>query len=254
MDGKALYDELRTLARSLGITDIGVASAGMWETDDLVKRTTFPVERPSAILPGARSVIILGVPVQRTILATTPSTYYSDHSRNVNAVEDIAAQRLVMELIIRGHAAVSVARDGYQWNEELRLQTSSFFSHRHAAYLAGMGTFGVNNMILTERYGPRIRLASLITTAELPSGIPLDKQLCTKCMRCVSKCPVNATVSVLYPDGITDKKRCVGRATVLRSAATNPCAICTFVCPVGADFNDPMPEDDAVSNIRRYAN
>ncbi|MDR2866696.1 MAG: epoxyqueuosine reductase [Methanomassiliicoccaceae archaeon] len=252
MAGDALWERVRAVARSMGITDMAVADAGAWEADDFVREITPKIERPSSIMQGARSVIVIGMPVQRTILATSPSTFYSEHNKTVGITEDIVAQRVVMELHIEGYAAISVSRDGYQWNEELRRQMASFFSHRHAAYLAGMGTFGMNNMLLTEKNGPRVRLTSVITTAELPFGKPMEKQLCTKCMRCVNECPEGATASELYPNGITKKRRCLDRATILRDNAISPCARCTFVCPVGADAADPLPTDEAVANIRRY--
>ena len=127
-----------------------------------------------------------------TVLDTAPSILYNHLYNTVNTMLDQAAERIALELISMGHHAVAIPRDGYLGLAGLRGDPSAFFSHRHAAYLAGMGTFGYNNMLLTERYGPRIRLASIVTSAELPSGSPMDRQLCTGCRRCVRECPANA--------------------------------------------------------------
>ena len=68
----------------------------------------------------------------------------------------------------------------------------AFFSHKHAAYLAGLGSFGANNVLLTEEYGPRVRFTSIFTTAQI-EGDPISGiDLCTHCNRCVKQCPVNA--------------------------------------------------------------
>ena len=57
--------------------------------------------------------------------------------------------------------------DGYFGIKALLKNPVAFFSHRHAAFLAGLGNFGVNNMLLTPEYGPRVRFGSVFTSAEL---------------------------------------------------------------------------------------
>ena len=151
----------------------------------------------------------------------------------------------------RHRDAVAIPRDGYLGLAGLRGDPSAFFSHRHAAYLAGMGTFGYNNMLLTERYGPRIRLASIVTSAELPSGSPMDRQLCTGCRRCVRECPVNAVTDAGYPVGITEKQRCVEISASLAAKGVSPCGRCIAVCPIGDD-RCPSPTKEAIDLIRSY--
>ncbi|MCL2143843.1 MAG: 4Fe-4S binding protein [Methanomassiliicoccaceae archaeon] len=248
----SIAEQIGSLARSMGITDVGVAAVSAWESDDLVKRMIPENGRPSSLMRGSRSVIVIGMPVQRTILATAPSSYYFEHYKTINSMLDLAAQRIAMELQIIGHASIFVSRDGYQGIEGLRKDASSFFSHRHAAYLAGMGTFGVSNMLLTEKNGPRIRFTSVITTAELPAGAPMKGQLCTSCGRCIEECPENAVASGMYPDNITNKQKCVEYSAVLRTEGRSPCGRCIFVCPVGKDINDHLPSDSAIDRIRSY--
>ncbi|MDR0198281.1 MAG: epoxyqueuosine reductase [Methanomassiliicoccaceae archaeon] len=247
-----LTERIRSLARSLGIVDIGVAGTGAWDTDELVSRVIPKDERPLSLMRGSRSVVVIGIPMQMSILATAPSAYYSEHYRTVNSMLDHAAQRIAMELQIEGHAAAFVSRDGYQGIEGLRKDASSFFSHRHAAYLAGLGTFGVSNMLLTEKNGPRIRFTSVITTAELIHNGPSKVQLCTRCMRCGNECPENAVAAGMYPNDITDKQRCVEYSAILRAEGRSPCGRCIFVCPVGKDLDDPLPTDDTIRHIRSY--
>jgi len=241
-----------SLARSLGVVDTGIADAGAWDDDVLVSRIIPKDERPRALMDNARSVIAIGIPAQRTILATAPSAYYTEHYRTLNSMLDLAAQRIAMELNILGYDAMFVSRDGYQGIEGLRKDPSSFFSHRHSAYLAGLGTFGMNNMLLTEKNGPRIRFTSVITNAELRHGGPMKKQLCTSCMRCMNECPEDAVPSGRYPENMTDKRKCVEYSAILRSKGCSPCGRCIFVCPVGKDANGPLPTDGAVKHIRSY--
>jgi epoxyqueuosine reductase QueG len=155
--------------------------------------------------------------------------------QNVNALLDQHAYRLSTFLSEKGHAAIYVPRDGYGTISILKDKPIAFFSHRHAAYLAGLGTFGLNNTLLTKEYGPRVRFVSIFTTAEIEGSAPMRKQLCTKCLRCVKACPVSAIPGKEYPEGIIDKKACATRAEQLYSRFLSPCGICIKVCPVGED-------------------
>lgn len=64
------------------------------------------------------------------------------------------------------------------------------FSTRHAAVAAGLGEFGLNNLLLTPQYGPRNRFVSLITRAPLVADLLLQKPVCLgeKCALCLKKC------------------------------------------------------------------
>jgi epoxyqueuosine reductase QueG len=77
-------------------------------------------------------------------------------------------------------------------------------SHRHTAYEAGLGTIGKSRLLLTERFGPRIRFLSIITDAPLKSGKPLKKDFCKNCDLCIKACPVGA----IDHDGNVDVIKC----------------------------------------------
>ena len=64
-------------------------------------------------------------------------------------------------------------------------------SQRHAAVMAGLGEFGLNNVVLTPEYGPRIRFNSVITEAELTASPLLSQKVCLgeDCSICLQNCP-----------------------------------------------------------------
>lgn len=242
---------LREAARAMGVADVRAAPAGRWSTDPLVSSRIGPGRRPLDIMPDAKSVVVVAVPIQKTVLDTAPSIYYNHLYNTVNALLDGVTERLALELNIMGHRAVYVPRDGYHGIAGLREDPSAFFSHRHAAYLAGMGTFGWNNMLLTEEYGPRVRFSSVITSAELPYGEVMERQLCIGCGKCARVCPVHAISSDGYPSGITLKQACVENSAKLAAEGRSPCGRCIAACPVGRD-GGPPPTPEAVSVIRSY--
>jgi epoxyqueuosine reductase len=251
-EGDRLFNKIVSIARDRGITDVSVASADSWNTDPLVSERISKGFRPSDMLSTAESVIVFGIPIQRAILETSPSLMYHQLYDVVNRALDDAAERMALELNIEGYDAIYVSRDGYDGIAGLKDGKYSLFSHRHAAYLAGMGTFGYNNTILSEKYGPRIRYASVITSAILPYSKPLDRDLCIGCKKCTEICPVNAVPDKPYPEGMMDKVRCVGNSERLAKTRTSPCGLCIRVCPVGKDRKSGLPDKEFLENSKGF--
>jgi epoxyqueuosine reductase QueG len=118
----------------------------------------------------------------------------------------------------------------------------AFFSHRHAAVRAGLGEFGLNNLVLTPEYGPRIRLNSVITSIQLEPEPIIGEKLCirgcTLCLEACALCVYNPSINVLTPKenlnwneiwlgppSVTDKHAC----------SSGRCAGgCVRVCPMGS--------------------
>ena len=220
--------------RQMEIPMVGVASVERWETPPF--EPWMPKEfYPQSIYPEAKSVVVIGLPISLPVLETSPSIWYRELYRTVNILLDQYTYRLSNYLSERGYPSVFVPRDGYANIEALLKNPVAFFSHRHAAYLAGLGTFGVNNMLLTPEFGPRVRFGSVFTSAELPSDPMLTEELCTQCMRCVRMCPARALDEKDYPEGLTDKNACSVYSAKLSRRGISPCGICIKVCHVGED-------------------
>jgi epoxyqueuosine reductase len=218
----------------LDIPLVGFAPAERW--DEPLFEPWIPEEfRPRAIVPGTKTVIVIGIPVSLPVADTAPSVWYHELYRTVNALLDQGGYRLATFLTEQGSPSVWVPRDGYGSIEVLRERPVAFFSHRHAAFLAGLGNFGINNTLLTPAYGPRVRFASIFTTATIPPDPVMAEPLCTRCLRCVKACPVRAIEGMEYPRGLTDKKACAIRSEALAVRFISPCGICIRVCPVGRD-------------------
>ena len=65
-------------------------------------------------------------------------------------------------------------------------------SNRHAAVAAGLGRFGLCNLVLTPEYGTRQRFGTILTTAPLEPDPLFTDPLCDNCGLCVEACPANA--------------------------------------------------------------
>jgi epoxyqueuosine reductase len=257
-----LKSKIRSLAETMGISMMGFASPDRWETPPF--EPWMPPEfYPQNVMPGTKTVIVIGLPVTLPILETTPSVNYHDLYKTINDLLDQYTYRIALFLEGEGYSAVGITRDGYTGLDLLRERPVAAFSHRHAAYLAGLGTFGVNNTLLTRRYGPRIRFASILTAAEFEPDPVMKETLCVHCMRCVDHCPVRAIEPLDYPAQIIDKSRCTEHSAALSRRGISPCGICIKVCPVGEDrtihgrtdmsiYEGNHPLEDSWKHFRGY--
>jgi epoxyqueuosine reductase QueG len=240
-----LKQEILRTCRELDIPLVGCAPADRWDTP-LFEPWVPEAFRPRSIFPETKSVIVIGLPVTLPILDTAPSIWYHELYKTVNSLLDHEGYRIALDLTGRGFPSVWIPRDGYGSIEVLKEKPVAFFSHRHAAFLTGLGNFGINNTLLTPEFGPRVRFASIFTTAELPPDPVNEDPLCTRCMQCVDACPVNALPGTEYPAGLTDKKTCATRSEALNKRFISPCGICIKVCPVGKDRAGYHREDTEI--------
>ena len=68
-----------------------------------------------------------------------------------------------------------------------------FIHLRIAAFIAGLGEIGYSKMLLTPEFGPRQRIAAVLTDMPLePDPIYESSKLCDRCMSCVKDCPTQA--------------------------------------------------------------
>ena len=138
------------------------------------------------------------------------------------------------------------------------------FSHRHAAVAAGLGEFAASSMVVVPKFGPRVRVVSVITTAALePSPLLEGKSRFNICqpeacgLQCARKCPAKAlpgdgtidhfkcrnyrnpgAYTLDYFKAIAESKKPSRRASSGTGAKAAPpvgetCGICIKVCPIG---------------------
>ncbi len=68
----------------------------------------------------------------------------------------------------------------------------ALFSYKHAAELAGLGTIGRNSLLITPEFGPRVRLACLLTEAPVEETPHRQSEYCINCDACIRVCPAQA--------------------------------------------------------------
>jgi len=104
-------------------------------------------------------------------------------------------------------------------------------SHKLTAHLAGLGWIGKNCLLLTDRFGPRVRFVTVLTDAPLETGTPIDKP-CGKCRVCIEACPVQAFTGKEFRSEDPRQVR-FDAFKCSEYRKEHPCGLCVSSCPRG---------------------
>jgi epoxyqueuosine reductase len=255
-------ETVRARLRALGFDDVRFAQvtsgfgpeltawieAGYHADMNWIERSVAKRSDPTLVLPGARSIIMLGVNYWSGQLARPTADQggqrpawarYALHEDYHDTIKEalIAAGRVLEEL-----GRVTAADYRYY------VDTGPVLERGWAAK-AGLGFVGKNAMLISRSYGNWLFLAAVLTTLEFEPDAPVRKDtagreteaglLCGKCTRCMDACPTQA----LPVPGVVDARRCVSYQTIenkgiipreLRAGIGNRiygCDTCLDVCP-----------------------
>ena len=227
-----LKKKIKREATKLGINKIGFANVERWSELGEIAEEFYPQN----IWSWSRTVISMAVQIFPPMLETTPSVVYSELYNTTNRFLDEAAYKLANFLNREGFRAHFFPRDCYGDISVLVKKPEAAFSHVIAARYAGLGTIGMNHTLLTKEFGPRVRLVSVITDAEITPDPMIKGELCIKCGLCAKNCPMQAFTP--RKDRIIadmDKHKCAQYHAQLKSEFRYPCGVCTAVCPIGEE-------------------
>lgn len=111
------------------------------------------------------------------------------------------------------------------------------YSQKRAAVRAGLGWIGKNTLLVTPRYGPRVRLATILTDCDLPLSPEAVLPDCGYCSICVDCCPSMSLKNKNWePGGVREDMIDIARCRETNDAiASCICGVCLLACPVGKD-------------------
>ena len=247
-------EQLRTRLAALGFDDVRVArvepvpggplrawlAAGRQADMAWMERTADKRLDPGLVLPGARSVIMLGVNYWPGALRQDGPVWarYAVHEDYHATIKPalVEAGRAIEEIF-------GVGPEAHRWY----VDTGPVLERGWAAK-SGLGFAGKNAMLISPRFGNWLFLAAILSQVELAPDAPLRAQrsgfadtglLCGKCTRCLDACPTQAFAA----PGVVDARRCISYLTIehkgiiprdLRpgiGARIYGCDVCLEVCP-----------------------
>ncbi len=226
MSSVHLTKELEEFSRQRGADLFGVADLEP-AREFLSAQGNFPMDR----FPRAVS---LGMPVNDRIVEThsplearKDSLYWFHVYDVVTPFLDLLGYQVSRWLNDRGfHTFPVPGSTPYNFQK-----LEGIISHKMAARLAGLGWIGKSCLLLTDRFGPRVRFVTVLTDAPLRAGSPVDKP-CAKCQACVDACPVKAfTGTEFRVEDPRDIRFDAFKCSEYRKE--HPCGLCVSSCPRG---------------------
>jgi len=196
---------------------------------------------PSELLPDAKSVISYYVPFTKEIVyapktAEHSSFLWSEAYQEINQHFNVVNEAIARFLEAKGYTSQTIRATHTYSQEDLK----SMWSHRSAAVIAGLGVFGLNKMVITEK-GSGGRFCAIITSAPLESDKKPIEKMCLyfkngSCGLCLEACPVgaikvNGIDKFVCQDELNKNERFMKQTSTLKE--TDTCGKCISICPVG---------------------
>lgn len=154
---------------------------------------------PNDILPDAKSIISFFIPFQDSIVknnieGTMASKEWAMAYIKTNDLIKIINENIEKLMTKKGYKTGKIPAT-HNFDKDKLI---SNWSHRHIAYIAGIGTFGINNMLITKN-GCCGRFGSIVINYEF-NEYRQDIEIKEKCINkvngscgiCINKCIVNA--------------------------------------------------------------
>ena len=243
--------------------EAGLMDGLPWYTEARVLRGSDPQQ----LLPGARSIISLGLsyfngsepsgvePSRKDLNSDDPGLKEDSGLRgriaryalgqDYHRVMKARMKAFVQTLSERLDALLDASVDARWYVDDGPMLD------RAAAARSGLGWFGKNTNILTSSHGSWVFLGQVVTNLDLSPDQPLAKS-CGTCTLCIEACPTGAIIEPY----VLDNPRCISHLTIENRGAIPTefrvamddwifgCDICQDVCPVNrkaAPATAPIP-------------
>lgn len=188
MNKQELTAAVKKLAYDLGADMVGIAPVSRFDGQAHMLH-------PKAHLPEAKSVICFGIhhPDASVEWCGEPNPNYPEAFQlGMIPKLDTMCYRVAKMLENEGYTTIAQPCTTY-WRhrkyKDIPYEHAASFSHMAAFVACGLGEYGYHGMVLSPEYGPRERIISVITSAELePDPLYRGDPLCDKCKMCAKNC------------------------------------------------------------------
>ncbi len=213
------------------LIEAGASLVGFADVSGLPADATGEMESAISI------AVALDVSIVNEISEGPTQRYYQDYTRVNDFLTRLCASA-VDDLKRRGYEARAIT-------PTIRIKGSAWkalatpLPHKTVATLAGLGWIGKSALLITQMYGPAVRLATVLTDAPLDAGTPVEDSQCGHCTECVDRCPADAIAGENWARGV--ERESIYDAHACRAEATSAsgrigvsvtiCGICINACP-----------------------
>lgn len=236
-----MKNQLKTFCTEIGIEYAGIAPAGPYselgktlakrfasghytefDESDLAKRIN-----PRLTMPDVQSIIVCLFPYY---IGNLPDANIAKYTYALD-YHKVAMTKLAQ---IAGYLQTKIPNFQYQAYAD-----TGPLVDRYLAYLAGLGYYGINSHIITDKYGSYVLIGYMLTNYPFEPDKPLELT-CIKCGRCMRACPGQ----IILGDFNIDPRRCKSYLTQKKGELSDEeigilrktnlvfgCDVCQDVCP-----------------------
>ena len=201
------------------------------------------------------SVVSFIMPITRNTKDdnTAKRDWVSERWAQMRLIGEIFSQTFVREIVIylMSRGILAVAPDVTPMFNKKRYPVvgwASPWSHRHIAYAAGLGTFGMHDFLITEK-GCTHRTGSFVVNLKLKPNRERTSDIHANCLRyqgisclkCASRCPVDA----ISEESAHDKETCMRRVAASTKYCLKNYHIFIYgcgLCATGTPCESGIPE------------
>ncbi len=218
------------------IIELGGDLIGVADTTPLERLTLHP---PDLLTPFPRAISIAirlpGAVFEQINDHPTPT--YASVYRTANLMLDQIALLIANTLQKDGFNSLPIPAAG-SWDRENQYGA---ISHKAVGRMAGLGWQGKSLLLVNPRYGPRIRLVTVLTDSLLNVDGPIENG-CGQCTLCRDACPAGAIKGVPTKDHYKSREEAIdlqlctqklNEFSKLPGVEATICGICIRVCPFG---------------------
>lgn len=246
-------EEIKNIFHNRGLDVVGIASIGLYynlkkileervskglitgmEEPDIEKRIN-----PKLVMEDAASIIVCAFP------------YYIEQENKSNISK--YCYGLDYHLVIKeklNSLCEEIKKTDKEFNYRVFTDNGPLVD-RYLAYLSGIGYYGINNNIITDKYGSYVFIGYIVNNYDLEPDNPTNKT-CIKCNKCVKYCPGNA----LEGSYKINPKKCISFITqkkedltleeiqkIKKNKSIFGCDVCQEVCPHNRDIYESNIEE-----------
>jgi epoxyqueuosine reductase QueG len=172
-----LADELKSVLLSNGASLVGYA--------DL---SGFRIDMRSNMQVGISIAVALN-PNVIAVISKGPTKEYLQEYKQANKLLSRLGELAAKALTYAGYEARGLLPTSEDYNENT---LAKLLPHKTSATRAGLGWIGKCALLVTKEYGSALRLTTVFTNANLPTGKPINESMCGYCNECVELCPAQA--------------------------------------------------------------
>lgn len=176
-----------------------------------------------------------------------PTKEYYSHYKQINKDLEKLTAEISIDLNSKGVETINIQptvnTNDLDTTYSRTLRTD--LSHKMVATRAGLGWIGKTDLFISKKFGPRLRLVSILLKNPVRSiSKPVEKSRCGTCNLCVDICPANAANGELWNttveredffDPFKCRKQCAEFGRLRLNDNVRICGICIAVCPIGRE-------------------